>query len=185
MTIKATTNAHQVGVYVRERAGRINWELNRAMEATANQMIRRARKLSSGTVSYEMMRRMGHPYRKGGPNPLNPAIINAHRGKFRAGWKKRVFTSAARTGGEGVTIKLWNDADAAKYMRGTKRMVHRPIIRQIIKDTMPAHREEIRRAMRRAIVESTVGRSIGRGASGVRGGFLSGARRAYQETQGL
>jgi len=188
MTIKAYNNSKSYGVYCRQRAERITDEMKRAMEVTGNGLIRKARKLSSGAVSYQVMRRMDHPYarRHAGPK-LNPAIINAHRGRFRAAWKRTMRVTPGRKGGEGITLKLFNDSDVARYMAGTKKMVHRPIIREIVKGELPEHRKAIRKATRRAIGQgfnaTTAGTS---GASSAPGGapigeaFIRGLRSGYE-----
>jgi biotin carboxylase len=105
-------------------------------------------KQSSGTLSTETLRMMGHPYAVRAPqDPPDHSIINDQTGKFRRSWRK----SGPRMRGGMLRSTVVNVDPVAKYMFGTTKMVARPID-QTVAAMMQQRRVELHRlAIQRAL----------------------------------
>lgn len=140
---------------MRESYGSKLFALNRAAteieDISVHYALDVARQLSSGTFSTAQLRRMGHPYRHGGRPPQNAAIINRQSGSFYRGWQiKPVETRGGR-----ITAGLINTSPhAVLLMRGTSRMIARPILQLIEKRVTPRRRALYRAAIRKAMTRS-------------------------------
>lgn len=166
MTVRLTTDAARAGVALRRRAETLGPALRRAVRDSGADLLAACRKRSRGALSYPVLRALGHPYaRRHGPRGLlDPAVVNAHRGRFLAGW--RSLFSESRDGAE---AEVRNDSPAAKYMGGTRTMVERPVAREALKDVAPKLGRRLERALDRA---------LGEGGGGGRGSSLAAVSRA-------
>lgn len=111
----------EVGDALRKKATELAREVARAEQDSAQDALRIARELSSGTLSTRQQRAMGHPYSRRRPQLRHSAfVVNRQSGRFRAGW---------RIQRAGNVTRLVNDSPEAKFMtaQGTKRMIGRPI----------------------------------------------------------
>ena len=115
----------------------------------SGQSIRRealdtVRKWSSGNWSLAALAAIGHPYRVGGPNPLDPGKINKQRGVFYSEWMAEQPISALQASNFGTALYLQNDSDVADFMKGTTSMITRPIWERV--------EDELREPFERAIM---------------------------------
>ena len=116
-----------------------------AEQRTVDDALVIAEGLSSGPHSTADLRRMGHPYaRRHGKPLLNPAIINAQTGTFRASWDGE----SPRPDGDGLTAAIFNtDPKAELLQSGTRTMFARPIDAQIEEDLAPRREARLERAL--------------------------------------
>ena len=109
-----------------------------------------ALRASSGTLSTKALRRMRHPYARRDPQtPLDPGLINAQSGRFRRSWRTR----RPRRSGRKITSKLRNSDPKGKWMRGTSKMIERPVLVRIAKAIRPIRRYRLRQAVFGAIIK--------------------------------
>lgn len=102
-----------------------------------------ARALSEGRLSLAELRALGHPYRKGGIPPQDPAIINRQSNVFFLGWE---IEPGGGGGGEGGRVV--NRTPQAEWLRkGTNRMIARPTVERIEEQVEPRHQERVQRAL--------------------------------------
>ena len=92
----------------------------------ATMAIAAARRYSSGTWSLLALARAGHPYRVGGPNWLDPGVVNRQSGQLYALW-----TTGRDAAGN---LTLVNTAPHAVFLLGTRTMIPRPIWQKIAMD---------------------------------------------------
>lgn len=103
---------------------------------------------SSGTITTKTLRRMKHPYARRDPQtPLDPGLINAQSGRFRRSWRTRRPIRSGRK----ITSRLRNNDPKGKYMRGTAKMIERPVLVRIAKTIRPIRRYRLRRALWSAV----------------------------------
>lgn len=114
-----------------------------AGSAIAGEALQVARRWSSGTWSMAALAMAGHPYRQGGPNPLDPGMINSQRGVFRGSWRTVRSLGGRGGGGAHVALLIENDSDVADFMYGTAFMITRPVWFKIENDL----REPFQRAI--------------------------------------
>lgn len=179
MTIKVQSSAQQYSLYMRQRADRLTPQVMLAMRATGVVAVRRARELSSGPYSLKRLRRMNHPYRRPphGIGAARPEVINVQSGRFREEWRMVNWTSPGQKSGYGITVKLENRAPHARYMGGTKRMVHRPIMRAIVQTVMPEQRKNVRHALKVSLgspFQGSATAGVSQFAANVAAGFRQG-----------
>lgn len=108
--------------------------LKRAEAQTTDDALALARAYSRGQLTEADLRRLKHPYRKGGSPPADPAIINRRSGAFAAGWR----SAPPRESAAGDLMSgLSNVAPKAGYILGAgsgkSRMMARPIMARIAK----------------------------------------------------
>ena len=126
-----------------------------ALSEIAEWQLERARKYSSGTMTYQQLRaRRPGKYSTQRPSQKRDYIINVHAGGFRDGWR------AARVKRQGKTfsVRLLNVAMpvAAFLILGTRNMRERPILQKITQESgkivnrvLSRHRMRLMRAMRK------------------------------------
>lgn len=136
MRVRVTTNAgHLVGKF-EKRITNLTPQVKGAMLRRARAVREECVKMSSRQyASTKELRKLGHPYararfakrlrveRKGLPAP--PFIINRQTGLFTRRW----VVELARMGA-GWVAKTKNLAPYGKYMRGTRKMIERPILQE-------------------------------------------------------
>lgn len=130
-------SADKLGAHVAKRAG--------TLVAPAAMAV--ARKWSSGGWSLAELRLAGHPYRVGGPNPLDPSLINSQRGIFRDTWRTERPNVAKMATNTGTSLYLVNDSPEAEFMAGTTRMIERPVAQSIEDELRPYYEAAIMEAV--------------------------------------
>jgi hypothetical protein len=103
---------------------------NRVLSEVVDWQLERARRYSSGTISKERLRQ----YKPGKYSVKRPAqvrdyIINAHRGTFREGWRRRPVSKS----GNSFFVSIFNVSMpvAAFLLLGTRIMRERPLLRKV------------------------------------------------------
>lgn len=135
----------QIALVLRRKAQALSRAVRESEAASAADALRIARLLSSGTFSSAALRRMGHPYRHGG-NPPSPAfIINRQSGRFYFGWR----LVPPRKSGGGLVTRVVNDSPQARMLlRGTRRMIARPIVAEVRRRAASARAKRHRAALK-------------------------------------
>jgi hypothetical protein len=138
----------RIAMKIGEKAIRLSREVRVAERKSAENAIEIARELSSGRFSSAQLRRMGHPYRLSGTSPQDAAIMNRQSGQFYRGWR----IIAPRKAGDEIRTSLVNDSPHARLLlRGTSRMIARPILTRIRERAEPGRRALYRLAIRRTL----------------------------------
>ena len=104
-------------------------ELKKAETATLKDALTVAIKQSSGGYSQGQLDAMGNPYGHLRPHPLDPAIINAQTGVFRASW----LTEGPSRQGMALRSRLFNTDPKSRFLLGTKKMIPRPVALAVLK----------------------------------------------------
>lgn len=130
-------------------AGRIRTEVDGARRDTAREAMTVVVRLSSGTMTYAVMRKRDHPYaERHGPSGLvsDPWRVNAHRGVFRAGWTWRTLSNG---------VQVSNRTQEASYLGGQPRpnskMIYRPIVEKAVELVEPKRFRFYEAALGRAL----------------------------------
>jgi hypothetical protein len=114
-----------ISTYFRRKSTSLQPFARAAEKEAAGETLTILRELSSGPYSSARLRQMGHPYRIGGTPPMDPAIINAQTGKFRAAWR----VDPPRKRADGLSTRIVNTQPYAVYLlSGTGKMIARPIL---------------------------------------------------------
>lgn len=133
---------------LRRMASRLRSEAEQAERQTLAQGLGLARSLSRGPYRAAQLRRMGHPYRRGGRPPADPAQINRQSGVFLRSWRAEGPRNLAGT----FSGRIVNSAPWAGFLdRGTRRMIRRPIRERVLSLLRPARLRRLREAVARAI----------------------------------
>lgn len=104
---------------------------------------------SSGALSTAELRRRDHPYaRRHGSATEDPQILNSQSGDFRRAWRASAVTR--RVGKLTGTVR--NTDRKAKYMRGTEKMLPRPVAARVITRVRRIRRYRLKRALWSGIV---------------------------------
>lgn len=123
-------------------------ELTLAVNDTLHAGYALAIQYSSGTHSTADLARLDHPFatRHGSPQ-LDPSIINAQAGDFRAAWR----TVGPVSGNGGVAGTIVNDDPKAQFLKtGTRLMFARPVDDRIAAELAPVFAANVIRAIVRA-----------------------------------
>jgi len=124
----ARGNPQQIALILRRKAQALERAIRAAEAESARQAVAIARSLSTGGLSREDLRRLGHPYRIGGRGVGDPALINLQAGSFYLGWR----VVGPRKTPHGLQTSIVNDSPAAKFLlKGTRRMIARPILTRL------------------------------------------------------
>ena len=116
----------QIALVLRRKANALERSVRAAEAASARQALALARNFSTGSLSRGDLRRMGHPYRRGGRGFGD--FVNLQTGRFYLGWR----VSGPRKTSGGLKTTLLNTVPYAKFiLRGTRRMVARPILKRV------------------------------------------------------
>lgn len=139
----------QGALKLRGKATALRKEIDKALNQSAKAGVKLGRANSSGPFSLPELAAAGHPYARRRPNPAyDPAIINVHRGRFRAGWQ--AVSAFAYRGGR--TAFILNLSDVAGYLKtGTRFMVRRPVDVLTMADVEPVFWANVLAATRRAV----------------------------------
>lgn len=133
---------------LRQVARQIPIELRKAEAGNAKTARDIAVKLSSGTITTQKLRRMGHPYAVRDPQtPLRPDIINKQTGVFRDSWK----AGQPETHFGALVTRVQNVASYSGFMRGTRTLIPRPIVEEIEQELQPVRKERIQQAIKAAL----------------------------------
>lgn len=118
--------ARQASAFYRALAAHQRAELVTALEETAKEARQELVDKSSGTLSLETLRRMGHPFARRKPQPAlaDPTVINDQGGGFREAWE----ALPVETSETGATVRIVNRHEDAQWMQGTARMIPRRIV---------------------------------------------------------
>lgn len=143
-----TSNASELSALMERRAEMYAAEIRRSQLENASLIMEKARELSSqrrlSTLQQQMM---GNPYASAHPHPpLPPYIINDQGGSFSKSW-----VVEEQDGPDGPTATVTNTAPHAKYMRGTSRMIPRPVLDEAIRETAQQRRLNLDAHRRRAM----------------------------------
>ena len=147
-----TSNSQALSARFRQRAAALTHAVLAAEHANAQAAYRQAQRLSSGSVPSASLRAAGRArkaglYSRRSPAPPNdPAIINAQTSRLKRSW--RYYVAWKR---DGTLITLWNTAPYAKSMRGTARMMSRPILERVMQRERMPRLERLRRARNAAM----------------------------------
>lgn len=111
----------QLAQYFGSRPGVLELEMRGALGEALHLVHSEAVRLSSGPFSLRQLRRMGHPYarRHGSIQGVNPFVVNAQTGAFRAAWQMR--GPFAFAGGFGAEVR--NDDPKADWIGGGTRLM--------------------------------------------------------------
>ena len=121
-------NARQIAAKYRRIAQAIPKELGDAEKTTAQETLKVAQELSSGT---HRARRGDHPYARRRPHPpAPPYLINIQTGQFLEGWK---IQSLENPQSGKITHSVVNATRQAAFFtkKGTRTMIGRPIASDI------------------------------------------------------
>lgn len=144
------TNAKDLAAAYHYRAQRMRTTMRESNKHNARMLKRKAREYSGLTChSLADLRRMGHPYATRAPNPPHPAyMIHIQSGGFRAKWYART-----RVRGDDYILEFGNaSGELAEWLeRGTTKMIPRPIMATIIRETQDEMQMTHRRAYRAAL----------------------------------
>ena len=122
--------------------------IRRSERASLQEGLQVARFWSRGSISSAALRRMGHPYRRGGFPPQDPGIINRQTGVFLRSWRTR----GPSLGGDQVSSRLFNTAPQASFLNtGTSRMIRRPIRERVVARLRPKRLARLRAAIREVL----------------------------------
>jgi hypothetical protein len=124
--------AAEVAQKLQRMARNLRDNLKRAEADTTDEALRIARAYSRGQLDSADLRRLGHPYRKGGNPPADPAMINRRSGAFASGWRS---TPPRESAAGDLMSRLSNVAPKAGYIFGAgggkSRMMARPILARV------------------------------------------------------
>lgn len=139
----------QVAEELRRRARALKEELRRAEGETVRHGQTLGKRMSEGPYKQAQLDRMGNPYslRRSNP-PMHPAIINRQTGAFWRGWRR---TLGHWRGGRLVSFIYNLDPKARWLVRGTTRMIRRPIKETLVRFIEPDRYARLKMAMRRAL----------------------------------
>ena len=142
-----TTNASKLADTMHRRS-KYPAHIAQAMKKNAAVVEKKAKQFTQRRFySLETLRRMGHPYARRAPNPpVKPHIINRQSGAVHAGWR----THYQRTR-DGARATVSNGAAHAKFLRGTRVMIARPVLEEAIKRTKRERDRNVRNARRRGL----------------------------------
>ena len=143
-----TGSPAQIARILEQRAAALQPRLVRAETASAMDGFNAGRK-ASGVEHFTLgeLARMGHPYSKRRPRPpMFAGIISRHRGLFYAAWETTTLNGAYR-----IVSKIRNRSAVAKFMRGTSRMIARPVWEKVIAGVQAQRYDRVRRAVKGAL----------------------------------
>jgi hypothetical protein len=123
-------------------------ELTQAVNDTLHAGYGLAIQHSSGTHSSADLARLDHPFatRHGSPL-LDPSVINAQTGQFRAAWR----TEGPKPTAGGVGGAIVNDDPKVQVLKpGTRLMFARPVEDRIARELAPVFETNVIRAIVRA-----------------------------------
>jgi hypothetical protein len=127
-----TSNSDALSIRFRQRAVALTHAVLAAEHANAQAAYRQAQRLSSGSVPSSYLRRAARQrgaglYSRRSPAPPGPPeVINAQTTRLKRSWRYYVAWK-----GDGSQVTLWNTAPYARAMRGTSRMMSRPILEKV------------------------------------------------------
>lgn len=138
-------NAQQIALALRRKAQALEKAVREAEAASLKEAVAIARSLSTGGLTSQQLRALGHPLRIGGPGL--PLPINLQTGEFYLGWKG----IGPRKVGDTIRSRVVNTSRTALFvLKGTRRMQARPLT-AAIRTRIKAHRLRRHRAALRTI----------------------------------
>lgn len=143
------SSAKELATLTRRAAERIVDEAFRAEVANAEDAIHELMLYSAGQFSLAQLAAMGHPYRRGGQPPQDPAIINRQTGLYAASWEQ----DGPKWAGDHIVTTIENTAPEAAFLtaQGTRKMIGRPIVESVAEEIRERCEERRRQAMERAL----------------------------------
>lgn len=128
-------------------------EIKRALydseRVSAHWGVQIAKNLSKGPFTSAHLKAMGHPYsrRKNRP-PMDPAIINKQSGVFLSAWVARPTKETTNS----FSTRIENFAPHSTFLiKGTRKMIARPILQRVREKLAPFRRRTLADAMRRVL----------------------------------
>ena len=142
-----TTNAAKLADTMHRRS-KFPEHIRVAMKQNAQVVKAKARQFTQRRFfSLKQLADMGHPYARRNPRPpVKPWIINAQNRALHNAWA----TTYARTS-DGARATVYNRAPYAKYMRGTRYMIERPVIEEAIRRTKSERDRNVKNARMRGL----------------------------------
>ena len=134
------------------RLKQMGQRIQQAERQSLRQGQRMAVQASSGPFSLAQLRGMGHPYRNPanpGPAPavlLDPSVINKQGGGFAGDWKSRGPDRSSD--GRSLKSAIVNNNPVGVFLKGTKRMVARPVEERVARQLEPERNRRLRNAIR-------------------------------------
>lgn len=136
MRMHVSTNADILVARWRNRATKLTPAIRRVEQQTMDYARQQAIKYSSNRAYVITNNPNYAPYRKGGGKgvpPLPPYQINIQGRNGSEHFADKWFVNTQETP-KGFTSSIWNAASYAKYMRGTVKMIQRPILSKVGED---------------------------------------------------
>lgn len=136
MRLHVDSNADILVGRWRNRSTKLTPAIRLAEQQTMDYARNQAIKYSSNRAYVIGQKRNYRPYRVGGgmgTPPLPSYQINIQGRKGSEHFRDKWFVNTQATP-LGFTSSIWNSATYAKYMRGTVRMIQRPILQKIGED---------------------------------------------------
>ena len=154
-----TSNAGALAARLRRKASSFIPLQVGAMRAATNDVLHEARRLSGRTyATTAKLRAMGHPYARAGRGggfgrrlrggaglPAPPFVLNLQTGRLHGLWRTLV-----RRGMGVVTGTVYNLAAYSRFMRGTRKMIERPILQEALR----RHKQRMLRRFRGGLQKS-------------------------------
>lgn len=120
----------QIALVLRRKAFALERAVREAEAESLKEAVAVARSLSTGGLTREQLRAMGHPYGVGSSRPLpqSRALVNLQSGDFYLGWRG----VGPRKSGDTLRSSIVNQSPVAPFiLKGTSKMVARPFTEAI------------------------------------------------------
>jgi hypothetical protein len=143
-----TTNASALSARWRQRQVALTGAVLAAEHQNAQESLKTAQRLSSGSVPAAYLQRAARARKAGLYSLANPApplpasILNAQTTRLKRSWRTYVAWK-----GDGSVLTLWNTAPYGRFLgSGTRKMIARPIMERIAEEQRIPRLMRIRRA---------------------------------------
>ena len=150
-----TSNANRLAATMQRRGPNYLKEVNAALKRNSKLVYTKSRQFSQRQfASAADLAAAGHPYARLHPGrlPVAAHIINKQLGKFHRSWHWNFIVTPNKAQGT-----IWNAADYAKFMYGTKYMIERPVLKEALKRTQQERDQNMKAARGRAYRPTPMG----------------------------
>lgn len=144
--VRVTSNANKLADTMRQHGRDVPRAYADADKKYAKDVVKKARQFTQ-TEFYTLaeLRDMGHPYATRNPRPpMRPHVLSAHSRELHGSWAWNFGWT-----GDGWRVTVYNSAPHAKYMRGTKYMIARPVLEEAFKRTASLRKRRRQRSIGR------------------------------------